>query len=85
LLAKPLVISANAVGGTPSVDFSISRSAGREGGWGVPFPGEPDQVVYVWVDALVNYLTGLAYPEGEDITRFWSSESQRVHVIGKNV
>jgi len=67
------------------VDFSISRSAGRAGGWGVPFPGEPDQVVYVWVDALINYLTGLDYPEGDDLTRFWSSESQRVHVIGKNV
>ena len=66
-------------------DFSISRSAVRSGGWGVPFPNDPEQVVYVWVDALINYLTGLGFPEGGQLRRFWTSGSERVHVIGKNV
>ena len=66
-------------------DFSISRCAARSGGWGVPFPNAPDQVVYVWVDALVNYLTGLGFPDGGELRRFWTSGSERVHVIGKNV
>ncbi|ACZ22950.1 methionyl-tRNA synthetase [Sanguibacter keddieii DSM 10542] len=42
-------------------DISVSRPADRAGGWGVPVPGDPGQVVYVWFDALVNYLTGLGY------------------------
>lgn len=42
-------------------DISVSRPAERAGGWGVPVPGDPGQVVYVWFDALVNYLTGLGY------------------------
>jgi methionyl-tRNA synthetase len=65
-------------------DFSISRSAVRAAGWGVPFPGDADQVVYVWVDALINYLTGLGYPESEDCV-FWWEGSRKIHVIGKNV
>lgn len=66
-------------------DFSISRSAARSGGWGVSFPDEPEQVVYVWVDALVNYLTGLGFPDGRHFGRYWTGGSDRVHVIGKNV
>jgi len=66
-------------------DFSISRSAARAGGWGVPFPGDPGQVVYVWVDALINYLTGLGYPDEDPRRRFWTEGSRKIHVIGKNV
>ncbi|MGQ0649968.1 MAG: methionine--tRNA ligase [Gemmatimonadaceae bacterium] len=66
-------------------DISISRSAERSDGWGIPFPGEPGQVVYVWIDALVNYLTGLGYPRAADVDRFWGPDAARLHVIGKNV
>ena len=65
-------------------DISISRDALRSEGWGIPFPGEPGQVVYVWIDALINYLSGLGYPDGDDVQRFWHS-ARKCHVIGKNV
>ncbi len=42
-------------------DFSISRAAERSGGWGVPVPDDPSQIIYVWVDALTNYISGLGY------------------------
>ncbi len=66
-------------------DFSVSRNAARSGGWGVLFPGSDDQVVYVWVDALVNYLSGLGYPESESTLEYWNSDVTKLHVIGKNV
>ncbi|MEK8228320.1 class I tRNA ligase family protein [Oerskovia sp. M15] len=47
-------------------DFSVSRPATRSGGWGIPVPGDPSQVVYVWWDALTNYVTALGY--GSDPT-----------------
>jgi methionyl-tRNA synthetase len=65
-------------------DISISRARDRTGGWGVPYPGDASQVVYVWIDALVNYLTGVGYPSGRG-WRFWADGSRRIHVIGKNV
>ncbi|MET9019271.1 methionine--tRNA ligase [Actinopolymorpha sp. NPDC004070] len=73
-------------------DFSISRSVARARGWGVPVPGDPGQVMYVWWDALGNYLTGLDYGDGPDAPAFrtwWRGEdaagSRRVHVIGKDI
>lgn len=42
-------------------DFSISRSVARAKGWGVPVPGDESQIMYVWVDALSNYITALDY------------------------
>lgn len=67
------------------VDISVSRSAARSDGWGIPVPGDPDQVVYVWIDALVNYLTGLGYPDQAGWAAWWSPASRVVHVLGKNV
>jgi methionyl-tRNA synthetase len=64
-------------------DISISRDAARSAGWGIPFPGDPTQVVYVWIDALINYLTGLGFPDS-DVDRFWN-EADTCHAIGKNV
>jgi methionyl-tRNA synthetase len=67
-------------------DFSISRSARRARGWGIPVPGDPDQVIYVWFDALGNYITGLGY--GTDaalLSRFWTGATSREHVIGKGI
>lgn len=64
-------------------DISISRDAARSAGWGIPYPGDPSQVVYVWIDALINYLTGLGFPDG-DADCFWK-QALTCHVIGKNV
>ena len=67
-------------------DFSISRSARRARGWGIAVPGDPDQVIYVWFDALGNYITGLGY--GTDaalLARFWAGATSREHVIGKGI
>ena len=62
-------------------DFSISR-AGQT--WGVSIPWDPDQVAYVWADALVNYLSALAYARpGDDLRdRFWPSVR---HLLGKDI
>jgi methionyl-tRNA synthetase len=67
-------------------DFSISRSHRRARGWGVPVPGDDKQVMYVWFDALSNYLTALGYAdEGELYKKFWTDNQNRVHVIGKGI
>jgi methionyl-tRNA synthetase len=62
-------------------DFSLSR-AGQP--WGVPVPWDPEQVVYVWVDALINYLSALTYTRpGEDLREeFWPVAH---HLIGKDI
>ncbi|HSZ43178.1 MAG TPA: methionine--tRNA ligase [Trebonia sp.] len=72
-------------------DFSVSRSTERARGWGIPVPGDPGQVIYVWWDALGNYLTALGYGSagsaaGEDgVRRWWTGASRRVHLLGKGV
>lgn len=61
-------------------DLSISRTSFD---WGVPAPGQPGHVMYVWLDALTNYLTGVGYPDGGDLyDRYWPAD---VHLIGKDV
>ncbi|NHU84592.1 methionine--tRNA ligase [Kocuria sp. JC486] len=62
-------------------DLSISRTTFD---WGVPVPGDPEHVMYVWVDALTNYLTGVGFPATDDdaFTRYWPAD---VHVIGKDI
>ena len=49
-------------------DFSISRSTERAHGWGIPVPGDPGQVMYVWWDALCNYVSALGYGTGSGTT-----------------
>lgn len=66
-------------------DVSISRSSERSGGWGIPVPGRPTQIIYVWIDALINYISGLGFGTNEDWRKTWNSETQKIHVIGKNV
>lgn len=61
-------------------DVSVSRPK-KQLSWGIPVPNDPDQVMYVWVDALSNYLTVLGYPERE-ITDFWPA---KVQFIGKDI
>ncbi len=62
-------------------DLSLSRSRLK---WGVPVPWDESQVIYVWIDALLNYYTALSYArEGEDLTdRFWPAS---LHLIGKDI
>jgi methionyl-tRNA synthetase len=67
-------------------DFSVSRSTERARGWGIPVPDDPGQVIYVWWDALGNYLTALDYAVGgEDLDRWWTGASRRIHLLGKGV
>ena len=67
-------------------DLSVSRSQARAHGWGIPVPGDPDQVIYVWFDALANYITALDYADdGPRYQRYWAGNPHRVHVIGKGI
>ena len=63
-------------------DFSISRATG---GWGLPLPNDPSHVIYVWFDALINYITGIGFgqPGGDDLfAQRWPAD---VHVVGKDI
>jgi methionyl-tRNA synthetase len=61
-------------------DLSISRTSFD---WGVPVPGSDNHVMYVWLDALTNYITGLGYPDDTELwRRYWPAD---VHLIGKDV
>ncbi len=67
-------------------DFSVSRSVARAKNWGVPVPGDEDQMMYVWVDALANYITALDYSEDQSAlyAKYWDG-AERTHVIGKGI
>ncbi|XP_030621317.1 methionine--tRNA ligase, mitochondrial [Chanos chanos] len=60
-------------------DLSVSRQSNRLQ-WGIPVPGDPEQTIYVWLDALVNYLTVAGYPEYS--SQWWNSAH---HVVGKDI
>ena len=62
-------------------DVSISRPR-KNLSWGIPVPGDPDQVMYVWLDALSNYITVLGYPERPGWEEYWPAD---VQVIGKDI
>lgn len=68
-------------------DFSVSRSRERARGWGIPVPGDPSQVMYVWFDALINYVSALGYPDPEAplYRAFWADGVRRIHVVGKGI
>jgi len=61
-------------------DLSVSRTSFD---WGVPVPGSPDHVMYVWVDALTTYMTGVGFPDREgEWARYWPAN---LHLIGKDI
>ncbi len=62
-------------------DISISRPKEKIA-WGIPVPGDAKQVMYVWFEALMNYITVLGYPEHEDFKKFWPAN---VQVVGKDI
>ena len=66
-------------------DISVSRDARRMSGWGIAVPGDPSQVIYVWIDALINYISGIGYGSGASWRQVWNDQTCKVHVIGKNV
>ena len=61
-------------------DISVSRASST---WGIPFPKDPNHTVYVWFDALINYISGVGYPEPNGLfERYWPAD---LHVIGKDI
>ncbi len=62
-------------------DLSLSRTTFD---WGIPVPGNPKHIMYVWVDALTNYITGVGFPDDQSETfkRYWPAS---LHVIGKDI
>ncbi len=67
-------------------DLSISRNKERMRGWGIEVPDDPSQVMYVWLDALSNYITALGYADGaQTYLRFWKEADDIIHVIGKGI
>ena len=67
--------------GEPLEDLCISRPKSRLD-WGIPLPFDAEFVTYVWFDALINYLTGIGYPDGDDFTRYWGVAE---HIIAKDI
>lgn len=67
-------------------DFCISRSAERAKGWGIPVPNDESQVIWVWFDALSNYINAIGYPEGSlRFAEWWEKSPHVIHVIGKGI
>ena len=63
-------------------DFSVSRSR-KSLSWGIAIPGDDDQVIYVWMDALTNYITGVGYlTDDEQFKTYWPAD---LHLIGKDI
>ena len=63
------------------LDLSVSRTSFK---WGVPVPDDPGHVMYVWIDALTNYLTAVGYPDDgcDQFRRFWPAD---LHMVGKDI
>ena len=67
-------------------DYSVSRPRARSDGWGIGVPDDPEQTIYVWWDALVNYISGPGF--GTDPAAYrerWAGAQERIHVIGKGI
>jgi methionyl-tRNA synthetase len=62
-------------------DVSVSRPR-KNLTWGIPVPGDPDQIIYVWLDALANYITVIGYPDRPEWQEYWPADIQ---IIGKDI
>lgn len=62
-------------------DVSVSRPK-KSLTWGIPVPNDPEQIMYVWIDALANYITVLGYPDNAEWQQYWPAD---VQVIGKDI
>lgn len=66
-------------------DISFSRSQDKLP-WGIPVPGDPDQIMYVWCDALTNYLTAIGYGRDENqFNKWWNDQTKIIHFVGKDI
>lgn len=65
-------------------DLAVSRSSFK---WGIPIKSNPKHVIYVWIDALANYITALGYDTKNDnlYNKFWLNADEVVHVVGKDI
>jgi len=63
-------------------DFSLSRENVK---WGIPLPFDPSQVVYVWVEALTNYISAIGYGRDDDLLKKWWYEAETVHLMAKDI
>lgn len=73
---------------TGVLDVSVSRPASGDESWGIAVPDQLGQVVWVWFDALCNYLSSVGFAErhsGVRYERYWETAARRVHVIGKGI
>lgn len=67
-------------------DICISRSKERAHGWGIPVPNDKNQIIWVWFDALSNYINALNYGEnGKKFKEWWQDNENKLHVIGKGI
>jgi methionyl-tRNA synthetase len=62
-------------------DVSFSRPR-KDLKWGIPVPDDDSQIIYVWADALINYLSVLDYPDGENFKKYWPAD---IHCLGKDI
>ncbi|MCX6764552.1 MAG: class I tRNA ligase family protein [Candidatus Nealsonbacteria bacterium] len=62
-------------------DISFSRPR-KDLEWGIPVPGDDSQTIYVWADALTNYISALDYPKGKNFEKFWPAD---IHFLGKDI
>lgn len=62
-------------------DISVTRTTFE---WGIPIKNDPKHVVYVWIDALTNYISALKYPNGEAYDKYWNN-SEKIHIVGKDI
>ncbi len=60
-------------------DLCVSRSTFR---WGIPLPVDKEHIIFVWFDALINYVSALGYPQGERFRKYWPAD---IHLIGKDI
>lgn len=68
--------------GQDLTDFSLSREKVK---WGIPLPFDSSQVIYVWVEALSNYITGIGYGRDEELFHKWWYEAEAVHLMAKDI
>ena len=68
-------------------DFSISRSTARAKNWGIDVPNDSSQKIYVWFDALINYITALGYGSDDEelFQKYWTENDRHCHLIGKGI
>lgn len=67
-------------------DICISRSNERAHGWGIDVPGDPSQKIWVWFDALANYITALDFGKsGGKFENWWQKNNKKIHVVGKDI